>query len=254
MPKVPESSLSGLSLGSCLAQKGATACSELGGGPTVVPQPSEVEVGEIVDGEVHFFVLDGSGAAQGGSSLGGLPQNPPASPGSPMNVSLSSAQMQIRSWGEELAHGEPYEGAREDILAIADCGCSSDKGEINGEGTLMLFEPCKYSTEGEEAVGEDPTPLSMFPPSISSEWVLKKVEELQSCMGILCVGYEEQFKALIIAIEAGQHGAGSKRDSELKRLTWSINYDGNDGSGNMEETRGGLEQLINEAQNFKLEC
>lgn len=49
----------------------------------------------------------------------------------------------------------------------------------------------------------------LFPPtldlnSFASDWVLRKVEELKYCVSITCKGYEDQFKALLIAIKAGQ--------------------------------------------------
>lgn len=46
------------------------------------------------------------------------------------------------------------------------------------------------------------------------------------------------FKALIITIEAGQHGAGSKRERELEGLTWSINYDGKVGRASCGRNKG----------------
>lgn len=43
-------------------------------------------------------------------------------------------------------------------------------------------------------------------------------------MGISCEGFEEQFRALLIAIELNRFSA-TKRDRELRRLTYSVNYD-----------------------------
>ncbi|XP_041007460.1 uncharacterized protein LOC121252060 [Juglans microcarpa x Juglans regia] len=222
MLEVPESSTSGPSLGLGPAQTGATACGPSGGGPAVASDSPKVVAGENIDGAESGSAIDDFGVARGGLPLYGVSQSPSADPGSPLFL----AQSQLKPWGEEdIALG--YEGVSEE-LAHGD----------EGEGMLTLFDPCKYSSEGEEAVGEDPTPLSMVPPSISSDWVLKKVEELQSCMGISCVRYEEQFKALIIAIEADQHGVGSRRDRELKRLMWSINYDGKEGSASRGRNKG----------------
>lgn len=53
---------------------------------------------------------------------------------------------------------------------------------------------------------------------------------MQMCMGIRCDGFEEQFIALLAAIEVGQHQANSslgdttakKRARELKSLKWSV--------------------------------
>lgn len=67
---------------------------------------------------------------------------------------------------------------------------------------------------------------------LTSDWVLKKVEEVQECLGISCVGFEEQLKALLIAIEARRSKALKstvKRDRELNCLKSFINYD-NEGS------------------------
>lgn len=55
--------------------------------------------------------------------------------------------------------------------------------------------------------------------------------EIKHCVGITCKGFEEKFMALLIAIEAGyvhfnSHSSlnfGSKRERELKRLTWAMN-------------------------------
>lgn len=57
-----------------------------------------------------------------------------------------------------------------------------------------------------------PTPLCVFPSNPapnSTDWVLKEVAELQECVGISCVGFEEQFNALLVAIKAG-HSTATK--------------------------------------------
>lgn len=77
-----------------------------------------------------------------------------------------------------------------------------------------------------------PDPLCPAPPGIgwncsSSDWVLRKVDEINECVGISFVGFEVQFRALLIAIEAGQPSlarTASKKESELKHLECSINY------------------------------
>lgn len=77
---------------------------------------------------------------------------------------------------------------------------SRDEDSTSGEsGGLPILE------------GEDDTnilPLSSFNRGAdwsfnSSDWVLRKVDEIRSLVGISCEGYEEQFKAFLIAIEAG---------------------------------------------------
>lgn len=53
----------------------------------------------------------------------------------------------------------------------------------------------------------------------ASNWVLRKVEELKDCVGITCEGNEDQFRALLIAIEAGQPSLAKsavRKERELK--------------------------------------
>lgn len=63
---------------------------------------------------------------------------------------------------------------------------------------------------------------------------LKKVDEIQECIEIYCEGFENQFNALLIVIEAGQPPLArsyTKKDRKLKRLVCSVNYDSQEGSG-----------------------
>lgn len=58
-------------------------------------------------------------------------------------------------------------------------------------------------------------------------------------MGVSCVGFDEQFTALVIAIEAGQPSSArsaAKKNRELKRLSCSDNYKG--GGGNAFRPKG----------------
>lgn len=60
------------------------------------------------------------------------------------------------------------------------------------------------------------------------------MKEIQKCVGIECEGFEEPFMALLTAIKAGHaqiKKLGSKKQMELKRLTWSINYKGSSSRG-----------------------
>lgn len=59
------------------------------------------------------------------------------------------------------------------------------------------------------------------------------MEELQECVGISCKGFEEQFKALLVAIDAGRSmvsKSAAKKEREFKRLICHINYDNKEGS------------------------
>lgn len=139
MMEGPESSTSSPSLGLGLAQTGATACGASSGGPAVASESPEVVVGDNKDGDEPVSAAEGAGVARGGSPLHGVSQSPSVDPGSPSFL----VQTQLKPWGEEdMAFG--FEGASEE-LAHGD----------EGEGMLTLFDPCKYSSEGEEAVGEE---------------------------------------------------------------------------------------------------
>ncbi|KAF5466945.1 hypothetical protein F2P56_016823 [Juglans regia] len=226
----PETHIARPSLGQGMEQKGATAHGDVVGGLAVTLQPTEVEVEEIAEGEGLEVSLyeDGRGFSSG------TPQNLSGSQGIPLDQSRLP-QITLVERPELLAHNKGSEGARQEAIVTVECGSAS---EMVGESQLKMFEPNKCSKVGEESAGVEPTPIRMIFPNVSDDWVLKKVEELQSCMGISCKGYEEQFKALIIAIEAGQHGTGLKRNRELKRLTWSINYDGKEGSASRTRNKG----------------
>lgn len=53
-------------------------------------------------------------------------------------------------------------------------------------------------------------------------------------MGISCDGFEEQFKALLVAIKLGRSSAlksTSKKEREIRRFKCSINYVIKEGSG-----------------------
>lgn len=55
------------------------------------------------------------------------------------------------------------------------------------------------------------------------------MDELNDCMRISYEGFEKQFRALLVAIEAGQPSLArsvSEKEREFKRLSFSINYDG----------------------------
>lgn len=94
---------------------------------------------------------------------------------------------------------------------------------------------------GEE--GATLTPLCTLPPSsnyrsCSSNWVLKKIEELQDIFGVSFGGYKEQFMALIVVVEACCLKSATKQDREFNRLTCSINYDIKEGSSRRDRSKG----------------
>lgn len=77
----------------------------------------------------------------------------------------------------------------------------------------------------------------------SSDGVIQKVKEIQDCVEISCEGFEEQFMALLISIEAG-HSFSPKfvscENIELKQFTCLINYDGSEGSANRGRSKGNV--------------
>lgn len=47
--------------------------------------------------------------------------------------------------------------------------------------------------------GDDPSPISLLLPGshwadFQSDWVIQKVDEIRECVGISCVGFEDQLK------------------------------------------------------------
>ncbi|XP_040988756.1 uncharacterized protein LOC121236396 [Juglans microcarpa x Juglans regia] len=119
------------------------------------------------------------------------------------------------------------------------------------EGTLwkqsLIFEDSE-----EEEMGSL-SPLQTLPPQIApraSDWVLKKVGELQGWVGLTCDRYEERFMALLIAMEAGRPTAmksAVRKERELKRLECSINYDNKEGTSGRDRSKGRDSIFVNEA-------
>lgn len=52
-----------------------------------------------------------------------------------------------------------------------------------------------------------------------SYWVLDKAKEIKQCVGILCDDFEDQFIALLAAIEAGQILSGSPSEINSAKKT-----------------------------------
>lgn len=114
-----------------------------------------------------------------------------------------------------------------------------------------------YLFNGEEA--SLCTPLCSYPHAVlensgysSLEYsyrVLQRVKETHWIVGVLCVGFEEQFMAILRAIEASRSHKvsasssklGSKDNMKLRRLECSINYDCNgESSSRVKERKEGF--------------
>ncbi|XP_042970967.1 uncharacterized protein LOC122303308 isoform X3 [Carya illinoinensis] len=205
------------------------------------------ETGEIIEGEILTLSIcdqQEKGRVQQGVLSGGRSLNISEPKGVLLSMPADLVQANLSSWREACILGGEPEEADGNALAMVTKESATEQEEVEGEGNLVLFEPCDSATEGEEDIEADPTPISMVTPSLSDDWLLKKIEDLQSCLGISCVGYEEQFKALIIAIEAGQQGSVSKRERELRRLSWSINYDSKEGSASRGRNKGRVGSVV----------
>ncbi|KAG6703730.1 hypothetical protein I3842_07G100400 [Carya illinoinensis] len=127
-----------------------------------------------------------------------------------------------------------------------------------GEGS----ESCESRELFESDEDLNPVPLSFFNLGIewlskSFDWVLRKVKEIRNCVGISCDGFEEQFRALRIAIKVGQFALArstSKKERELKRLECIINYKSRKGVPSKTKARRGLSTVSHESQDHFLEC
>lgn len=99
--------------------------------------------------------------------------------------------------------------------------------------------------------------LSPLKEKLAFDWVFLKAKEIQLCVRLPCIGYEDQSLALLAAIEAGQSNSTmkshptKKKERELKRLTCSINYEGrvSHGGQRVEQNR-----WFYEAQNNLVAC
>jgi hypothetical protein len=88
-----------------------------------------------------------------------------------------------------------------------------------------------------------------------SDWVLQRVMEIYRVVGLSCEGYEEQFMALLTAIELGHCHKDlassskfvNKGNKEIKRLACSMNYDSKCGSSSHGKGKGRGFSIINEA-------
>lgn len=63
----------------------------------------------------------------------------------------------------------------------------------------------------------------------SLDWVLDKVKEIQDFVELSCEGFEDQFIVLLTIIEVSHTQSTksiTKKQRDLKRLVWSLNYEG----------------------------
>ncbi|XP_040996360.1 uncharacterized protein LOC121242550 [Juglans microcarpa x Juglans regia] len=121
-----------------------------------------------------------------------------------------------------------------------------------GEGTSLLSLFVDSEGSEEEEMGS-PSPLQMLPPHIAPQaldWVLKKVEELCGWVGLSCDDYKDQFMALLVAMEAGRSTvmkSAVRKERELKRLQYYINYDNKEGTSGRDRAKGRDTSFVNEA-------
>ncbi|KAF5451553.1 hypothetical protein F2P56_026652 [Juglans regia] len=170
-----------------------------------------------------------------------------------MGESLPSNQTQIVPNEVEEAMGGPNErflvSEVEKMVSFLAGGDSVD-GKETGTNQLDLF--VDFVGSEEEEMGS-PSPLQMLPPPIApqaSDWVLKKVEEFHGWVEISYDGYEDQFMALLVAMEANRSTvmkSAVKKDRELKRLQCSINYDNKEGTSGRDRAKGRDVSFVNEA-------
>ncbi|KAF5449121.1 hypothetical protein F2P56_029600 [Juglans regia] len=159
-------------------------------------------------------------------------------------VSLSPGVLKRQSQSQEVGEGFDallvLSNMSEHAPVVNQLILAESRGEpiLTCSSDLALFSSDSIGEEGASL-----TPLCTLPPSSKygscpSNWVFKKVEEIQAVIGISFGGYEEQFKALLIALEASHSKSASKQDRELRRLTCSINYDAKEGSGGRDRLKG----------------
>lgn len=177
---------------------------------------------------------------------------PPSAQNAPMGSGGGTEGAQNVSMGSGGGDEGPtytYEPNNEDVFRR-----DSEMGDSASEDLFLSDEEnsqrlIQVSNNSMDEVGleelqefqiQNPFPLScLFPDqSNASDWVFKTVKDIQEIVGLKCEGYEEQFMALLTAIEAGhqqQKKIGSKKQRELRRLTWSLN---SEGSSSRERTKG----------------
>ncbi|KAF5472286.1 hypothetical protein F2P56_009019 [Juglans regia] len=212
-----------------IAQKGATEAER----PMATPLGLEINAREEMGSSLTSGLLQGSATGVIQTSL---------EQKSTMETRIQRLQNSAMS---QMVVGELLVGQKSNSKANDIVGSNRD-GEASIEGINMQLGFC----EGDCMDNREAEPLRMLPPSPNSDiipdWVLKKVDELQLCTGVSCTGFEEQFWALIIAIEESRLKSATKRERELKRLQCSINYEGKEGSCSRDRTKGRGMNIVHE--------
>lgn len=112
---------------------------------------------------------------------------------------LSSGGCEVANGGYEVELGEQQLACLAGFEALVGSqGEVVEEGWSDGHTAGLEMVVCEEGGVLNEM--GSPTPLCVFPsnsPPNSMDWVLKKVAELQECVGISCVGFEEQFNAFL---------------------------------------------------------
>ncbi|KAG6684306.1 hypothetical protein I3842_12G056500 [Carya illinoinensis] len=176
-----------------------------------------------------------------GCTLGGSVQNRPTGlgeegegPASPLGVICATVTVENSEGGEEGDSASELFLSDEEGSQRLLQGIIEHEGEGGSENGGVILEGQK------DFRIQNPIPLNcMYPdPSSASDWVFQTVNDIKDMVGLKCEGYEEQFMALLTAIEVGhqqQRKTGSKKQRELNRLTWSMN---SEGSSSRERSKG----------------
>lgn len=134
------------------------------------------------------------------------------------------------------------EGAGAEVMMVPETQSPTSNALVEWEGRNLFGEEEKGMTLNRQWASSEgePIPLNhlLLTELNASDWVFQMVKDLHHWIGMECVGYEEQFMALLTAIEVGHtqsKKSGSKKRRELKRLTWSLNYEG---SSSRERSKG----------------
>ncbi|KAF5465993.1 hypothetical protein F2P56_015952 [Juglans regia] len=162
------------------------------------------------------------------------------------------AQIELEASGELMLINHVMDREAGEIIE-ADEGHNEVLTSMVEGGNCLVSEPelvvAVYEEETDSSSPLQMTPLQMVSEE-SSDWVFKQVEKIQSCVGLFYDGYEEQLRALLVAIEAGRstvEQSSVKKKRELRRLHCSINYDNKEGTSGRSRSKGREVIFVNEA-------